>query len=175
MNFLKPVLVTVLLAAGSVTQVQAVELKESATHDERERQLIIQQTAMINSAESLQAYLNDMPSDSPFMALSRSSRERLAASLKFNEKGVTTFRTDDIEDELSVTDAHKLLSLFGAARVISFLPGLRVESDLDRRVRMGYPFRSRPGSLNVTDYPGYECVSRATCAAGLNTICMSGC
>lgn len=108
---------------------------------------------------------------SPLDQLSTHARERFLGSLTFNPVGLTGFRYDDLEAELSVTQAYQVLSLFGAQDTLSKLR-LRQATDQDVTL-IGLYAAGAPQVPN--DHYNYECVGRATCKWGINYICMSAC
>lgn len=57
------------------------------------------------------------------------SKKRFVESLRFNEKGVTSFTYSDIEAELSASQAYRLLSLFGLESAISSMHKIRVDGE----------------------------------------------
>ncbi len=137
----------------------------------REQAIIAQKNAQISSAERLDSYLSYGPDDSPLALLSPQALEQFLSSLTFNENGLVGYSTEAIASELSYSQAHRLLSLFGAERTLRLLPGLRVDSDVDRDIYRSFV---QSGEL-VEDHLGYQCVIRATCREATQFICMTGC
>lgn len=128
--------------------------------------------APIKSARDLDQHLAaQLGRGSPLDALSAHARERFLGSLSFNGGGLTGYRYDDVEAELSVTQAFELLSLFGAQDTVRILQ-LRQTTDRDSRLQALYA----KGDQHVAaDHFNYRCISHATCEFGRNYICMSGC
>jgi hypothetical protein len=96
---------------------------------------IAQENAPINSAVQLQEHLQRLSPDSPLRAFSVPARQRFVASLRFNAAGVTTLRYQDIVEELSYSEAYRVLALFGVTRILATLPPLRSETLEDERIR----------------------------------------
>ena len=111
------------------------------------RRDIEQFLAPIKSAQDLQAHLaNRLGRGSPLDALSPHARERFLAGLSFNARGLTGYRYDDVEAELSVSQAFELLGLY-----------------------------VNGGEHVAADHYNYRCASRASCEFSRNFICMTGC
>lgn len=134
--------------------------------------------APINSLEQLDDHMNAPTLDSPMMALSQSARERFMAGLQFGSQGLASYDYEPITSELTAAQAYRLLSLFGAQRTLSLLPGLEIESASDWEV-MNFSdaeFSKKGGPVHdIIDYPGFACVRRATCTVSPHSICMSSC
>lgn len=130
---------------------------------------IAQKNAPINSAVRLQEHLQSLSPDSPLRSFSVPARQRFVASLRFNEAGVTTLRYQDIVEELSYSEAYRVLALFGVTRVLATLPPLRSETLDDERIRTleGPPFHE--------DHYNYACTGPHTCSRSSQDICMTGC
>lgn len=128
--------------------------------------------ASIKSERDLSDHLaTKLGRGSPLDALSAHARERFIGSLTFNGGGITGYRYDDLEAELSVSQAFQVLSLFGAQDTISKLR-LRQTTDQDVKLHALYA----KGAEQVSaDHFNYYCFSHATCKFGNNFICMSGC
>lgn len=133
-----------------------------------------QQFAPINSQAQLEAELAHLSPLSPLASLSETARARFTRSLRFNEKGLATFNYNPIVEELSASQARRLLALFGVERALPSLPGLRAESEADRTALQSLK-RPLPGHPVLEDHPGHQCVGRANCATSPSFICMSSC
>ncbi|AHY60727.1 hypothetical protein DX03_19020 [Stenotrophomonas rhizophila] len=96
---------------------------------------IAQKNAPINSAVRLQEHLQSLSPDSPLRSFSVPARQRFVASLRFNAAGVTTLRYQDIVEELSYSEAYRVLALFGVTRILATLPPLRSETLEHERIR----------------------------------------
>jgi hypothetical protein len=142
------------------------------TGHREERNRIAQQNAPINSDLRLQEHLHTLSSDSPLRALSTPARQRFVASIRFNSAGITTFSYRDIVNELTYSEAYRLLALFGAERTLGKLPDLRRVQPEDERIR-GLSRQFNGGGED--DHPGYLCSGRATCSRSAQEICMTGC
>ncbi|WP_159097558.1 hypothetical protein [Stenotrophomonas sp. SAU14A_NAIMI4_5] len=134
--------------------------------------------APINSFEQLDDHMNALKLDSPMVALSQSARERFIAGLQFGSQGLASYDYEPITSELTAAQAYRLLSLFGAQRTLSLLPGLKIESASDREVMNSSDaeFSRKGGPVHdIIDYPGFACVRRATCTVSPHSICMASC
>jgi hypothetical protein len=73
--------------------------------------------APITSRAALDSYMKMTPeTNNPLMLLSAEARTRFIDSLTFNETGVTGFRTDDLERELTPSKIYKILALEPGSR-----------------------------------------------------------
>lgn len=155
---------------GMLTSPARAEARSVVQPDEQvQRLLIAQRHAPINSQVRLQEHLQALSSDSPLHALSIPARQRFVASLRFNDSGITSLRYQDVVEELSYSEAYRLLALFGAERTLGKMPLLRIETSEDERIL---------GSLRAAvedDHLGYACTGRATCSMSSQEICMTGC
>jgi hypothetical protein len=115
--------------------------------------------SVIGSLRDLDSYLRmTARSGSPLDRLSPLGRARFLASLTFNKTGVTGFRYDDLQADLSASQIYQVLSLFGLQRDTSLIVG------------GGSYITERP-----LDYRNYYCASLHSCAPRLAWICVSGC
>jgi hypothetical protein len=105
--------------------------------------------------------------DSPLMAMSVAGRERFLKSLRFNEKGITSYQYADLQSELSPTQIYRLLKLFGSERDASFFTDAQIRND-DDVIIMSLP-------RSPIDYQNYECSKRATCTWSNFSICTGNC
>jgi hypothetical protein len=60
------------------------------------------------------------------------------SSITFNKKGITGFRFDDLQSELTASQIFDVLHLFGAERDLAIIPNVRVETAADRRVMRSF-------------------------------------
>ena len=140
---------------------------QKATADEVEQT----RQAPVNSKALLDAYLEKPVKDNPLTYLSEAARRRFVASLTFNENGLTGFRYDDLEAELTVTQAYEVLRLFGAQ---SKLTALDLAASSRQDAELFDVLEKSPPSL-AQDYKEYKCIGRATCRLAEFHICMRGC
>jgi hypothetical protein len=126
----------------------------------------LEPVAPILSSDELDAHLQS-DTDSPLDQLSEPARERFVDSLVFGDNGLGSYRYDDLEAELSVTQIHDVLRLFGVENTAPLLVGARVETELDKALLL-----RRPPSA---DYEDMYCESRGTCSSRLFSICTSNC
>lgn len=130
-------------------------------------------SAPIRSRKDLSRHMRDArETGSPLRALSKQGTRKFIASLRFNEYGLTSYRYDILEQELSVTDAYLVLSLFGAQDDIRMLDKARVDSQLDNDLLM---VRDLAAECSGGDYKDMQCSARATCAPMTRHICKSNC
>jgi hypothetical protein len=93
-------------------------------------------TALLRTRAEFDAYMRANPTAAnPVNLLSPEARRRFSAhtDFEFIARGGTPY-LGDIEAELSISQAWRLLSLFGTQRAVIFMPDIRVESDADRLV-----------------------------------------
>jgi hypothetical protein len=130
--------------------------------------------APIKSKQDLQVYLaTAKPGTSPLDALSFAAKQRFLASLRFNEKGITSFEYADLQNELTPIQVYKVLALFGAQRdtaIVNAPPMTKTDW-----VVMGGPGGGTVGLPPPGDHDGYQCESRGTCRESPSAICTSTC
>jgi len=91
--------------------------------------------APIRSRAALDDYLaHNHAASNPFDALSPPARERFLASLRFGPAGLASLRFDDLQAELTASQAYRLLALFGLQTALAGMPQIKVVSDEDRAV-----------------------------------------
>lgn len=130
-------------------------------------------SAPIKSREDLARHVREgKVNGSPLRAFSKEGARDFIASLRFNELGLTSYRYDVLEHELSVTEAYLVLSLFGAQDDIRMLNVVRVETQLDRDL---LAVGDVAAMCNGGDYPDMKCSARATCAPMSRHICKANC
>lgn len=151
---------------------------------------LAQTTATIKSVYDLNRLMQN-PAVGPLRYLSRPAQLRFARSLTFNDRGVTGFSYQDIERELSASQAFELLASIGQQQFLPRLDGLRVESELDEMLLEGRVPGIRAGgkclmpSLPVINghseatcdgfLKDYRCTGPGNCAAALQNACTSNC
>lgn len=120
---------------------------------------------------------------SPLRYLSNSSLKRFVASISFNEKGITGYRYDDLEKELTLSQAYEVLSLFGQQYNLGHLTNAKVSTELDSDIRKFIAKKreqensaaAKCSGSGSKDRSGYWCSSRATCSNRVGSICLSAC
>jgi hypothetical protein len=132
-------------------------------------------SGIIRSQSDLQQYLSATAAiGSPLGALSSGARDRFLSSITFGAKGITGFHYTDLQSELTASQIHDVLALFGAEKDVAIIPNVRVETAADKRTISALPIVPGGGG-DGPDYPGYKCISRATCTTSPGDICMSSC
>nr|WP_136251475.1 hypothetical protein [Ningiella ruwaisensis] len=133
------------------------------------------------------AEFHALQSDSSFNLLSERSKAVFLNSLVFNDSGLVSFNYSVLENELTPTQAYKLLQLFGKQHVVHVLTNARIETTLDYLLLENKGFPNSSPSMGVNgfsggvigiggeDHKGYKCVSRANCQETATYICMSSC
>jgi hypothetical protein len=137
-----------------------------------EAQEIANSLAPIKSRANLARYManNRSNPDNPLNALSPRSKQRFLNSLRFGDGGLASFSYAELEaSNLTVKQAHRLLSLFGVQSFTGKLRGLRQEDATDRLIMVK--------SVEIIDDGGgvlakHWCSSRATCTTSDNSACV---
>lgn len=134
----------------------------------RELALLI---APIRSRSGLADYLErHRGASTPFDALSPRARQRFIESLTFGTNGLSSFSRLEIESQLSVTEAYRLLALFGAQHLTSRLVGLRRSGPGDTAIM-------ESGQDEIEEIGGmadYRCnPDRQVCEPRAGSICMA--
>lgn len=130
-------------------------------------------SAPIRSRKDLSRHMRDARENgSPLRALGKDGTRKFIASLRFNENGLTSYRYDILEQELSVTDAYLVLSLFGAQDDIRMLDKARVDSQLDNDL---LAVGDVAAMCSGGDYKDMQCSARATCAPMTRHVCKASC
>lgn len=106
---------------------------------------IEQRFAPIHSEVQLQDYLRELPATSPLSDLSDEGRSRFVSSLRFNEAGLVSYSYADVQEELTATQAYRLLALFGAQRTLGSLPDISIRTAADGRVMRAF---AKPGRID---------------------------
>ncbi|RDH41500.1 hypothetical protein [Zooshikella ganghwensis] len=152
----------------TTVSMSASELKSVMIKNELQRREIAWKLAPIKNKEQLQISLQK---NSPLDALSSEAKQRFIDGLVFTDKGLGGIYYGDLVAELTPTQIHKILSLFGAQHLISKFTEARVESDTDAKLL-------KSPSVNygvLDDHKEYRCIARADCYESSNHICMSSC
>ncbi len=156
-----------------------VSAPSQPTHAEGRAQMV---SAVIKSANHLERYLSAFGEDNtPFAALSTASRNELYKSLTFSDLGLSGFNYKLLEAELTPTQIHSLLSLFGLQHLTKVHKFARIVSTDDAAL-MGIN-QSKSGwyddvdSVNNGGHKGYACnqYQRATCYESPKNICTDRC
>ncbi|MCF6288578.1 MAG: hypothetical protein L3J53_05000 [Proteobacteria bacterium] len=113
-----------------------------------------QKNALIKSQTDLDFYSGLQDKSFPLNILDNDSKITFVESLRFNEKGITTFDYT-VFNNLSTDDTYKVLSLFGVEHTSKIIHNSKL--------------------LREADHIGYECIRRATCKKSTGFICMSAC
>jgi hypothetical protein len=206
MNIAKNALVAFVISLSASIGAQDRQIESSAGTDQRAAVSPFEQAlerAPIKSLSAWQQHLSKGVDKS--QALGQLHGDALAgfsASLSFNEKGLTGFSYAELR-ELTASEAHNLLSLFGFQHTARLVTDVRIETPLDVAVVNGaFSLSNLPigmkgrqktieddlqalwdslfwddlfGSSAGTDYKDYYCHSRASCAEHKGTICLSTC
>jgi len=72
--------------------------------------------------------------NSPLKALSQQGKHRFLESAEFNERGLSTYRYDILEKELTPTEIYRILQLFGMEESTHMFSNARVETEQDRQI-----------------------------------------
>ena len=138
----------------------------------------------VRSQADLDVYVQSY-SDTFLDLLPADAKQEFLAGVTFNERGITSFPVDVIEDNLTASEAHRFLSYFGMEGGTQLLGELDVVTALDRVILSG-SFLSQtqlesygPQSANSPSVgpflPGYLCESPGTCVIADGRACTSNC
>lgn len=163
--------------AGDADLAQVTAVQEEETFLQHDLAYLV---APVKSAVDLDKVLADGSARNPLNALSKGGRERFVSSLKFSDRGLSSLSYLDLEAELTVSEAYKVLALFGQQHLIGALSKARVETELDRDILNMPPAETLRSSAKgpggpVSDHNGYECAKHATCESRAGAICTSNC
>lgn len=151
----------------------------------RLRNRIDSSLAPVKSVTELNAHLESTRAvRSPLLHLSNDARDRFVRSLVFSPAGLASFDYRDLVHELSASQAYELLRLFGMQHTIRSMPGLRIETSLDKAI-LGSGVRpafctihpiGKTGILCDDDHwHNMKCGSPGTCRGEVGSICTSNC
>lgn len=164
------------LMAGSVHADSPRSPDDVAQLQDAERRALLQREiagrlATIRSEADLHSYLaSARTANSPLDLLSAGAKRRFLESLVFTPNGLGSFTYADIRNELTLSEAYRLLSLFGREATAASIRGIRVESEEDRMIAQA------SAGLRNTDYMDYWCRTTSTCTRKLEDICVApGC
>lgn len=133
----------------SVGQVTSADILQEVGATQRE---IEEAMAPIRSAADLKRYL-ETTTDSPLDKLGASARGNFLKSLVFAKGGLGSYSYVELSG-LTVTDAYRILSLFGAQSSVSSIPNLKPRNKSEESV---YTLSSRLyGTQGVIR--NYECI-----------------
>lgn len=138
--------------AMSTDDAATVDVLALAADEQSKQEQLDVLLAPIQSAAGLQAYLDSRHQDSPLDRLSPAALQRFLDSLTFNDSGLTGYRTDDLQEELTATQAYRILELFGAQHTTPMLRGLTIKTKLDARIMAMDP----AAKLMMSDHEGYR-------------------
>jgi hypothetical protein len=164
-------LMTLMFAAPMHAQDASQLLREQALMD----QDIALALAPVRSQVQLQQHLQTNGRNSPLAALTPAAQKRFLASLRFNEKGITSFSYDDLQAELTASQIYQVLSLFGAQHTTAFMRNARVVTPMDQALLQPLGTTGPLCPSQPCDYDQYECEKKGTCAAAFNKICTRNC
>lgn len=98
-------------------------------------------------------------------AFSRAARAKFLDSLVFTDRGLGSYRTADIEAELTPRQANAILSLFGvqdSMAQLDFVHGSEAERQAAKSI----------GPIINEDHREYRCMIPATCIFAMSMICI---
>lgn len=165
------ILMTLFVAAPMHAQDASQLLREQALMD----QDIALALAPIRSQVQLQQHLQANGANSPLATLTPAAKKRFLTSLRFNEKGITSFSYDDLQAELTASQIYQVLSLFGAQHTVSLMRNARVVTPTDQALLQPLGTSGPLCPSQACDYDQYECEKQGTCAAAFNKICTRNC
>jgi hypothetical protein len=154
--------------------------------DAKSRERVDSGLAPIRSSADLSMHLASMGQiRSPLGYLSSDAQRRFLGSIRFGQKGISSFDFTALVAELSVSQAYEVLRLFGQQHTIRSIPGLRIETDVDRAImqlgmRPAFCSVARPiaksGVMCDDDHwHNMKCGSPGTCRGEVGSICTSNC
>ncbi len=174
-------LAMLVLSMQASAGVNAAEAATTTLPDDQHLHLE-KRTASITDQRSFDAYAKAFGDTDtfPLYKMTPAARARFTASLRFSALGLTTFDYSDLARELGAADLHRVLKPFGFQHLVAVIPDVRVNSEEDQRVlQIQNTARSLRCSVgehcNEADYPGYKCISHATCEESTAHICTSNC
>lgn len=152
------------LHSGEIIKTSNVQLVK--VDEVRQRQLAWE-VAPVKTTTQLKALLK---TESPLDLLSPAAKKRFIDGLVFRKNGLGSMYIGDLELELTPTEIHHLLSLFGAQHVTKTLTNARIDTKLDKLLL------KNTANSRAADYKGYSCVNEGTCKRTTNDyICTSNC
>lgn len=127
-----------------------IDVLALAADEQSKREELDVLLAPIRSAADLKSYLDSRCPGSPLDSLSAAALGRFLDSLTFNENGLTGYHTEDLQEELTATQAYRILELFGAQRTTPLLRGLTIKTKIDARIMTMGP----AANLMMDDHTG---------------------
>ncbi|MFK2876664.1 hypothetical protein [Rhodanobacter hydrolyticus] len=178
------ILVSALLVA-TVTLISygpayAAPFQNQGSNSSAEKQMLLAQktnlsTALIKNQGELQRFMqsNYNNADNPLNKLPAAARMHFVDSLVFRSEGLASFSYDDLRN-LSVTDAYRILSLFGAQDSIGSIPNIKPVTDVDYNILAASPQLYPPYLQdNICGSPSgngqYNCVGARSYTCNPNT------
>lgn len=166
---------------GKTQQIEKLLWEEARLREQVESNL-----APIKSMEELKSHLASVENiRSPLKYLSPHARLRFVKSLSFGRGGLSSFDYTDLVAELTASQAYEVLRLFGMQHTIRNIPGLRVETSVDRAIMH---IGMRPAFCNTIvpvlqsmtacdddHWHNMKCGSPGTCRGEVGSICTSNC
>lgn len=170
-------LLILLSSVAMASETPIVEASAKSCQEKAFRNDLNYSVARIMSAADLKEYLSHEPKASPLRSLSKNGRNAFIESLSFNSSGLTGYNYAPLDAELTVSEAYRVLALFGDQHNTLHLKSARVESDLDAAVLDYLKASAAPNDMKCSgrDYPDYRCESHATCALKTRYLCKSNC
>lgn len=167
---------TATLLAGFVST--AFSASPRIPSDERldraiEAQELATALAPIKSRLDLVRYManNRSNPDNPLNALSPRNKQRFLNSLRFGDGGLASFSYTELEaSNLTVKQAHRILSLFGAQAFTGQLSGLRRLDGADTLIMKSVAEEIEDGTVVLLRE--HWCSSRATCSEKAGSTCI---
>lgn len=162
----------IVILAASISLTPFVQASDAGflTPVANEESIVSTAVAPVRSRAQLVEYVrNTAANSSPLNKLHPAQLTEFLDSLSFNETGLTGFNYAALSG-LTVSDAYRVLALFGAQHLTHVVGG-REETKLD----IALAKKSRVDMAAMADYQNYRCDGRATCKYDPNYICMSGC
>lgn len=87
--------------------------------------------AQLRSSAEVYRHLASRDTTSPLRLLSKPALARFVDSLVFSERGLASFRTDDLAAELTVSQAYQVLALFGQQTSILSVADAKIRTNAD--------------------------------------------
>lgn len=158
-------------------QIGAIEANKKAelrAHTQIQKEVARELAPVKSQADLYQQLQQNTRGMSALRKMSPTSYRLFIDSLVFNERGLASFDYKSVEDELSVSEAYDLLSMFGVQHTVRYFPGLKIKTKADLLVRqMVTPLGE--GLDEGQDHHDFSCTGRANCEYKQRNICMSSC